>query len=539
MANEKKDHSVDLDLDSILSEINSNIQKEVSKKIPEETKPKAKPVAEAKPKPPISVENKSKAVAASETKSKAVISENMTPKASSEKEMSVEKQSPQEKTQKMVEAKQPLKQGEVSASKVEEAQEQQPKETREENAQAKEKNSIEQRKKDKKKQRKASKDTLKETAKVLKTGSLEDEKATSFVHKAKIIEKEPSEDDMQHPVRFIAVTASEVVEEPKKLVRDTFDEEAVEITKSKETVKDDISRENNRHIKRLRKKQQKPKKTRRQKMTALLGVIMTLFIIIGVISTVWVSVGFAGELINNTSQKKELAQEIFPFVIVDIPEFTDPAMLENSAVVASAIWDFIISEPDKSKYTVDELGSMDVPAVDIEHYIRKLYGNDIEIVHQSVDDSNIMMTYNPERQMYNIESTPKFLPYTPRVDKITRTGDIYTLNVSYILPDVMWNLDVDDKTQQVDKKMEYVLKKNRNGYQVLAVKLLEVTGLTSSMQQVPAVDGGFLEDDPEDDIVVSENQDGETVSGEDASDTTGEGSDDTQETSSASGVSEE
>ncbi len=44
----------------------------------------------------------------------------------------------------------------------------------------------------------------------------------------------------------------------------------------------------------------------------------------------------------------------------------------------------------------------------------------------------------------------------------------------------MWNFDQSNRNEQVDKTMEYVLKKNKNSYQVLSVKLLSVEGVTSS-----------------------------------------------------------
>lgn len=333
---------------------------------------------------------------------------------------------------------------------------------------------------------------------------------STFVETAKIIEDTVDRSDEDefpagHTVRFIAVTASEVVEDekPKPQPQETTTSDTqvspISINDSSQDETDaspislaaapkaapspDVARENNRHIKKIRKKQQKPRMTRRQKATAILGAIMTIFFIIGITATVYMISNFTGEIINNTSQKDDLAKEIFPFVIVDIPEFDDLSKLDNSAIIASAIWEFIIDEPDKSKFSKDDLGSIYVPSVDIEYYIRRLFGNDIKITHQTVEDSNIMMVYDEANSMYNIESTPKFLPYRPRVDKIVKKDDIYTLTVSYILPDAMWDFPAKNKVEQVDKVMEYVLKKNKNSYQVLSVKLISVTDSVSSLSQ--------------------------------------------------------
>lgn len=236
------------------------------------------------------------------------------------------------------------------------------------------------------------------------------------------------------------------------------------------------------------RKKPKPRKTKRQKRTAVVGGLITIFLVIGVISTVFSGIVFTKNAINNTAQKQELAKEIFPFVIVDVPEFDNPSKLDNSAIISSSIWEFIIDKQDKSQYPKDDLGSIYVHEVEIEKYVRQLYGNDIKIKHQTVDGTSVGMTYDEEAKTYCIESTPKFLPYKPRVDKITKSKDIYTLKVSYILPDAMWNFEADDRVEIVDKTMEYVLKKNKDSYQILSVKLLSLGGTTPTASQAVTFD---------------------------------------------------
>jgi hypothetical protein len=279
------------------------------------------------------------------------------------------------------------------------------------------------------------------------------------------------------PARFIEVTSADT-DEPKT--------EPQEVVIEKKPIdSNEISRERNPQMQKLRNKTTKHSK--RKKRVAIIGAFMTFFSLIGMIASVWGIVTISQRVINNTVQKQELAKAIFPFVIIDIPEFDDPSTLDNSAIVSSAIWEFII-EADKSKYEKDDLGFTYVPAIDIEPYIRRLFGNDIKIQHQTVDDTSVQMNYDEETKVYTIESTPKFLPYRPRVDKITKSGDILTLKVSYIMPDAMWELDVKDKEEVVGKTMEYKVKKNKNGYQLLSVKLLSVEGIPSSgtnQDQIP------------------------------------------------------
>lgn len=220
--------------------------------------------------------------------------------------------------------------------------------------------------------------------------------------------------------------------------------------------------------------------TKKERMTAILGVIMSFFVIIGVISTVMTIVNFSSNLINSTETKKELERYIFPLVIIDVPEFETPENLDNSQIIAAAIWAFIIDEDnDKSQYPHDDLGGMTVPEADIEPYIRSLFGEELTIRHQTVDGSSFQMLYDEAGKSYIIESTPRFLPYTPQVEQIEKTSDGYVLRVNYVQPDVVWNLDPDNRNQSVDKVMEYTLQFTEGGYWVQSVKLLEVTGVES------------------------------------------------------------
>ncbi|MFZ2537452.1 MAG: hypothetical protein WAX04_00935 [Oscillospiraceae bacterium] len=309
---------------------------------------------------------------------------------------------------------------------------------------------------------------LEDTVKIADT--YEDAPKPSFIQTARIIEEVPEPIDIDRKSKHIQVTAGEKISLEQE--KDSDEENSSKET-SKGFSKSDLKRANGTAVSRQHERKKAPSK--KQKKIALFGVIIAFLVVVGAVSTIWSAIKLTNNIVNETSLKEELARAIFPLVIVDIPEFETAVKLDNSAIIASSIWEFIIHEEDKSKFKKDDLGSIYVPDVDIEKYIRRLYGSEVKILHQSVDDSSVQMTYNAESKYYVIESTPKFLPYTPRVDKIIKTSDILTLRVSYILPDAMWNLRSDKKDETVDKVMEYKLKKSGNAYQMLSVKLIEVT----------------------------------------------------------------
>lgn len=344
-----------------------------------------------------------------------------------------------------------------------------------------------------------------------------EEERRSFAETARIIEEDVGDREERSPaVRHIAVTAVVEVddeEEKKDLPHRPID-----------PMPEDRAREERAPVVRKRRR----KMGKREKSTAVLGLLVTFFVIIGLVSSIVTVVNLTKQLVNSTAKKEEFAQVIFPLVIVDVPEFESPTALDNSAIVSSAIWAFVIDDVDKSKYQKDDLGSLVLPDVDVEYYIRKLYGSEVPIQHQSVEDASISMVYDSEKKAYIVESTPKYLPYTPRVDKIVREGDLYTLTVSYILPDAMWNMNRGDRPYTVDKIMEYRLKKVDDNYQILSVKLLEVTGATTSdLTDGPTV-GLESEEEP-----VSEPGGTDEAAGGESSDTTSEPASSAEETPSA------
>lgn len=229
------------------------------------------------------------------------------------------------------------------------------------------------------------------------------------------------------------------------------------------------------------------KRSRREIWTAVLGILTSFFVVVGIVSSVCFVVDTTKNMIDSTELKEELAYAVFPLVIVDAPEFESPQMLESSVIVSSSIWRLIL-DADMNSYVKNDVGGITVPDADIELYIRQLYGSEVPIVHQTVPDASVQMSYSAEDKSYLIESTPTLLPYTPRVDEVKRDGDIYTVRVSYILPDVTWSL-TSHRNEVVEKVMQFTVKKVDHHYQMLSSKLLEVVndpnaGVSGNPEQI-------------------------------------------------------
>ena len=222
-----------------------------------------------------------------------------------------------------------------------------------------------------------------------------------------------------------------------------------------------------------RPKKVKKKRSKREIRIAVLGILTSFFVVVGVISTIHFIIVATRNIVDSTELKEELAYAVFPLVIVDAPEFETPESLDSSVIISSSIWRLIL-DADMDTYVKDDVGGITVPDADVEYYVRQLYGNGVAIVHQTIPDASVEMSYSAENKSYLIESTPVLLPYTPRVDEVQRNGDIYTIRVSYILPDVTWNLSPSYRNETVEKVMQFTLEKVDGHYQVLSSKLLEV-----------------------------------------------------------------
>lgn len=281
----------------------------------------------------------------------------------------------------------------------------------------------------------------------------------------------------------ITVNTDDIDDDADKHIQVTFGEAVENLTKEVKVEPKETSKETIASRKMLKKnngtavsRMIKDKPSKKQRQTVIFGVIISVLVCIGLYTTISTINKSAQNFINATSLKTEMIDVVFPLVIIDIPEFETPTNLDSSVIISTAIWSFITdTNKDMNKYQQDDLGSIYVPDVDIEFYVRKLYGSGIEIKHQTINDSNIQIVYNELEKMYIIESNPSYLPYSPRIEDVKRTGSIYTLTVSYILPTVSWSLsNYDISSQEADKIMEYRLQKIDDNYHFLSVKLIAI-----------------------------------------------------------------
>lgn len=213
------------------------------------------------------------------------------------------------------------------------------------------------------------------------------------------------------------------------------------------------------------------------------GLIVLLLALIGLFFALKTGIGAASDLINQTTQKTELERVIYPLVIQEPIPFADATKIDKTTIIQSAIWYLFLNEDVDSKYAQDDLMNTLVPSSDVDAAVIKLYGEGLRYVHHTIE-SNITIKYDVENRMYQIPVIA-YGVYTPRVMHYERQDNIYTLTVAYIPPSAFWSGDLAGNRYSAnpDKFYTYVLKKVKDGYNILAVKEISAKEQETLMAQ--------------------------------------------------------
>jgi hypothetical protein len=176
-----------------------------------------------------------------------------------------------------------------------------------------------------------------------------------------------------------------------------------------------------------------PERLRSPRVRLALGILVLVFAVTGVVSTVKLASNFIISVVERQSLKDEFSLFLYPMVIADPPSFTSPSELQSSTIIYASVWRIILFG-DTSNYTKD-LGMMTVPAPDVEKAAHDLFGAETPtLVHQTIDNIEFAFEYKPEKNSYIVPENPRFVNYTPLVNSVTNTGQTYKVSVEYIAP---------------------------------------------------------------------------------------------------------
>lgn len=199
---------------------------------------------------------------------------------------------------------------------------------------------------------------------------------------------------------------------------------------------------------------------RPNKLYLVFAVFVIVMSIIGMISTVSFFSGIISNIANRTELKNELALFLYPIVAVDPPDCDTVDELPSTIVVESAIWRIILTG-DNSNYEKLYNTYMYVPAIDVEFSVRSIYGNSVQIQHQTVGSMDTTFTYVESMNSYLVPINPHYAAYSPRITDVSNVGELYTVTVEYIPPSALAVEGIEFESN-AQKTMVYTLSKSKN-----------------------------------------------------------------------------
>lgn len=220
-----------------------------------------------------------------------------------------------------------------------------------------------------------------------------------------------------------------------------------------------------------------PSKSPRRRGTMVLGAAFLLFALIGVITVITLLVGWIGRLLDNPTQKQELASFIRPVAMFDPVPFTSIDQADMNMVLQSSIWSALLTDGRQDKYSYDDMGRLILPATDVDAACARLFGPNIELTHTTFGDLEMTYLYDSDLKSYLVPVSGFLAAYTPQVVEIENEGDTLVLTVGYLPSGTMWSADLNGNVYEPDpdKYMLYILQETENGSYYI-----------SSIQDVPA-----------------------------------------------------
>lgn len=214
------------------------------------------------------------------------------------------------------------------------------------------------------------------------------------------------------------------------------------------------------------------KKKLKRRLYAVLGVVFTIFAVIGIIATAGRGIKMFKSFTSGETKKDSFTELIYPVVIMDIESFDKPSDLTSEQIITASIWSIIMNDEKLEKYPVNIAGGdvVSISSYDVEAEAVALFGQDhTGFVHTTVGPMTSRFYYDAEKGVYNVPIHPIVFTYEPEIKSIVKSGSKYTITVDYIDERPAW------MEKSVSKSVEFhVTEKSDGTYQFDSMKILYV-----------------------------------------------------------------
>ena len=223
---------------------------------------------------------------------------------------------------------------------------------------------------------------------------------------------------------------------------------------------------------------------RKHRYAATIGAVLIALALVGTVVLVSLLIRTVGRLLDNTKQKEAFEWKIYPLLMLDPATFDEPSQLDDVFLLKTALWSTLLEH--RTTYGYDENGLLLVPASDLDVAAKKLYGDAVALQHQTFSEGyEFFYIFNEDTNTYQVPVSGQTAGYTPKVVKISKDGDIYTLIVGYVAPTTLWMMSEDGSSSESvpDKYLYYDLQKlSGKNYIVKSVRTIPLDELPDDLE---------------------------------------------------------
>lgn len=213
---------------------------------------------------------------------------------------------------------------------------------------------------------------------------------------------------------------------------------------------------------------------KKKKAPFFIGLIVIIFAIIGVVSVGMYIKDAVSEKVTAQKDYSNYAKYLTWVVGIDPDPFTDITKADFDDLLNIAVCSLLTDQVKTGEYDVTAQG-MVVPGADVEQYFKKMFGNDVQIVHATVQGYGYEFQYDAATHTYNVPLTGVVPPFSPRIESVSQTGGLVTLKVGYVgTSNIEVAADGTIAAAQPDKYMEITLKETADG----GFNLISIASLT-------------------------------------------------------------
>ncbi len=208
------------------------------------------------------------------------------------------------------------------------------------------------------------------------------------------------------------------------------------------------------------------------------GILCSLFALIGIAACIVYGVGMVRNFTNSTSLKHKLEDVLFPVAVVDLPDFETPTETASGQLMAAAMLDLLMYE-DLSHYP-KSFDMISIPAEDVRRKADEMFGTQLAAEYETLYAAGETFYFDAASGCYNVPSAPVIFSYAPEIIEIRRSEeDLYVVTVEYHNDTAQWQERSENFVPQSKKTMKITLQKNGNDYMI--VRIMNVSEHSDAM----------------------------------------------------------